>query len=136
MYNTVMVPIDLAYAEQGQALIETARKLGGERARIILVNVIADIPVLVAVELPGGVIDKSKQKAREALEEMARGASGNTEVEVRSGTVHQAILAAAQEKGADLIVVGSHRPGLSDFLLGSTAARVVRHAKCSVMVLR
>ncbi len=136
MYKTVMVPIDLSHAEQGRAMIELARKLGGEDARIILVNVIADIPTFVAAELPGGVIDKSKLKAQDVLEEMAREAGGNMEVEVRSGSVHQAILAAAEEQGADLIVVASHQPGLSDFLLGSTAARVVRHAECSVMVLR
>jgi len=36
----------------------------------------------------------------------------------------------------DLIIVGSHKPGLQDYLLGSTAARVVRHAMCSVLVGR
>ena len=42
----------------------------------------------------------------------------------------------ARKIGADCIIVGSHKPGLSDFLLGSTAARVVRHAPCAVHVLR
>ena len=37
---------------------------------------------------------------------------------------------------ADCIVIGSHKPGLIDYLLGSTAARVVRHAPCAVHVLR
>ncbi len=36
----------------------------------------------------------------------------------------------------DCIVIGSHKPGLSDYLLGSTAARVVRHAPCAVHVYR
>jgi len=42
----------------------------------------------------------------------------------------------AQEKGVDLIIIASHRPGLQDYFLGSTAAKVVRHAKCSVLVIR
>jgi nucleotide-binding universal stress UspA family protein len=42
----------------------------------------------------------------------------------------------AEEKGADLIIIASHRPGLKDYFLGSTAAKVVRHAKCSVLVIR
>jgi nucleotide-binding universal stress UspA family protein len=46
------------------------------------------------------------------------------------------IIDQAERLGADLIVLGSHKPGLSDFLLGSTAARVVRHAPCAVHVLR
>ena len=39
-------------------------------------------------------------------------------------------------QGVDLIIVASHRPGLQDYFLGSTAAKVVRHAKCSVLVIR
>ncbi|MDH3475684.1 MAG: universal stress protein [Rhodospirillales bacterium] len=37
---------------------------------------------------------------------------------------------------ADLIITGSHKPNVSDYLLGSNAARVVRHASCSVFVVR
>jgi nucleotide-binding universal stress UspA family protein len=35
-----------------------------------------------------------------------------------------------------VIVLASHRPELKDYLLGPNAARVVRHAKCSVLVVR
>ena len=47
-----------------------------------------------------------------------------------------AILDLAEKIGADLIVMASHRPELKDYLLGPNAARVVRHAECSVMVVR
>ena len=40
------------------------------------------------------------------------------------------------ESGADLLIIASHRPGLQDYFLGSTAAHVVRHAACSVHVIR
>jgi nucleotide-binding universal stress UspA family protein len=33
-------------------------------------------------------------------------------------------------------VIASHRPGMADLLIGSTAAQVVRHAPCAVHVLR
>ncbi len=46
------------------------------------------------------------------------------------------ILKAAAESDCDLIVVASHRPALKDYLLGPNAARVVRHANCSVLVVR
>ena len=46
------------------------------------------------------------------------------------------IVKAAQQTNCDLIVMASHRPELSDFLLGPNAARVVRHAACSVMIIR
>ena len=55
---------------------------------------------------------------------------------VRQGTVYREILAEADAVGADLIVMGSHRPELKDYLLGPNAARVVRHAQTSVLVVR
>ena len=51
-------------------------------------------------------------------------------------TIYTEILAFAEEVGGDLIVVGSHRPAMKDYLLGTNAARVVRHARCSVLVAR
>jgi nucleotide-binding universal stress UspA family protein len=33
-------------------------------------------------------------------------------------------------------VIGSHRPSMAIYLIGSNAARIVRHAKCSVLVVR
>lgn len=55
---------------------------------------------------------------------------------VSEGTVYQEILKVAGDIGADLIVMASHRPELKDYLLGPNAARVVRHAECSVLVVR
>ncbi len=55
---------------------------------------------------------------------------------VGQGTVYEVILDMAETVNADLIVMASHRPELQDFLLGPNASRVVRHAKCSVMVVR
>jgi nucleotide-binding universal stress UspA family protein len=49
---------------------------------------------------------------------------------------YQEILKTAEAIQADLIVMGSHRPELSDYLLGSNTEKVVRHARCSVMVVR
>ncbi len=53
-----------------------------------------------------------------------------------TGKIYQQILETAKRIGADLIVMGSHRPELKDYLLGPNASRVVRHAGCSVMVIR
>ena len=55
---------------------------------------------------------------------------------VANGTVYEEILSKASDIGAELVVMASHRPELQDYLLGPNAARVVRHAPVSVMVVR
>jgi universal stress protein F len=52
------------------------------------------------------------------------------------GSPKEQILKLADIINADLIVIGSHRPSTRTYLLGSNAAAVVRHAKCSVLVVR
>lgn len=55
---------------------------------------------------------------------------------VVQGTVYDEILRVADRLEIDIIVMGAHRPDLSDYLLGPNAARVVRHAKQSVYIVR
>jgi nucleotide-binding universal stress UspA family protein len=52
------------------------------------------------------------------------------------GSVYDDVLQEAEKSAADLIVVGSHRPSMATYLIGSNAVRIVRHAKCSVLVVR
>jgi nucleotide-binding universal stress UspA family protein len=58
------------------------------------------------------------------------------QVIVAQGTIYHEIIQTAERLGADLIIMASHRPGLADYLLGPNAARVVRHFKGSVLVVR
>jgi nucleotide-binding universal stress UspA family protein len=136
MSNTIIVPVDLAHEDKAAAMLETAGRIGGKDARVVLVNVVVDVPSYVAVELPGGFVDRAKEDARAELAKIAGSAGIDAEIVVRSGQAASAILAVAKEKGADVIIVASHRPEFADYFLGSTAARVVRHAPCSVYVLR
>jgi len=69
-----------------------------------------------------------KQAKKEGVKFFSSVLEGNPAVE---------IVKYAQENGADLIVVGTlGRGGLSRFLLGSTAEKVIRTAPCPVMVVR
>jgi len=52
------------------------------------------------------------------------------------GSAGHEILNTADQDKTDLIVIASHQPVLSDYLLGSAEGRVMRHARCTVMVLR
>ena len=55
---------------------------------------------------------------------------------IRRGTVYNEIINLSDKIGADFVVVGSNKPGLSDLFIGPNAARVARHAQCSVLVVR
>lgn len=136
MYRTIIVPIDLAQEEKGRHIVDLAIKLGGNDARIILVNVLEEIPGYVAIELPPDLHERSRADAQAALQTIAADAGIKPEIIILSGHPGNQILDVAEEKKADLIMVASHRPGLQDYFMGSTAGRVVRHATCSVLVVR
>jgi len=55
---------------------------------------------------------------------------------VKHGTIYKEILTSADAVGADMIVMASHRPEMQYYLLGPNAARVVRHVRQSVCVIR
>jgi universal stress protein F len=79
-------------------------------------------------------------KAREALEclvlKLPESARSRCQLEVVIASPWQALCNRAQSWKAHLIVIGSHGYGGLDRVLGTTAARVVNHASCSVLVVR
>jgi nucleotide-binding universal stress UspA family protein len=91
------------------------------------------------VVLPG-VEDELRQKGAEELEELIRqeiGSRARASFAVRTGNPHQEILAEAEEKGVDLIVVATHgHSGVEHMLFGSTADRIVRKSRCPVLTVR
>lgn len=136
MFNTILIPIDISQAGESKSVIDIAVANGNADTQVILLDVVEEIPRWAAVELPAHIQDKSLQVSQDELNAVAQAASIKTEVDVRVGHPYHTILEVAEEKKADLIIIASHQPGLQDYLLGSTAAKVVRHAKCSVMVIR
>ncbi|MEM7195275.1 MAG: universal stress protein [Pseudomonadota bacterium] len=135
MYKSILIPVDLGHVKNIDNLIEHA-SASGPGSKITLLNVVEDIPRWAAVELPRGILDKSVQSASEKLKALSESASIDVDVEVRVGHPYKTILEVADEKSSELIIVASHQPDLQDYFLGSTAAKVVRHATCSVLVVR
>lgn len=136
MYKTILVPVDMANSEKADEMIAVAKQLSDEETQLILLNVVYSIPAYTPVDLTSDYFEIAKTEAKANLSKIAGKSDLNTQVEIHVGDAHHVILEVAKEKKADLIIVGSHRPGLSDYLLGSTASRVVRHAQCPVFVLR
>lgn len=138
MYRTILAALDLEHGEHTNAIIGIAKGLadGGE---VFLLNVVPAGPAVVSQFLDASYEklasgDAKKQLAKlKATLDSEKIKSSNM---VRFGTVYEEILAAAEKIGANLIVIGSHQPNAAGFLLGTNAARVVRHATCSVFVVR
>ena len=136
MYKSILVPVDLSDMEKAKNCLRIAREIGGPDAELHLMHVVERVPIYVAAELPREIEENSVLGAQTALKELAETDPGNCRVHARLGHANRDIYVGAEELDVDLIIVGSHRPGLQDYLLGSTAARVVRHALCSVLVVR
>jgi nucleotide-binding universal stress UspA family protein len=137
MYRNILVPIDINHGEVGEKIVGVARHLAGPDGKITLLYVLEAVPSYVMSQLPVDTISNNLADAKEKLTAMARAlkAEGAT-VLVKQGHSSNTILDEAEALGADCIVLGSHRPDYSDYLIGSTAARVVRHAQCTVVVER
>ena len=94
-----------------------------------------EVPSYAMSYMPAGFRDETRVALAGDLTEKAA-LLENAQGIVIEGHSGRTILEWAEEHDVDCIVIASHRPGISDYFLGSTAARVVRHAPCAVHVMR
>ncbi|MBS9717082.1 universal stress protein [Pseudohalocynthiibacter aestuariivivens] len=134
MYKKVIVSLALDHGI-GQTAIEAARSLVDKGGEIIAVHVYEPLHGSVSTYVTDEAVATALQKTKDRLAERVAG-SPDVKALLLKGHSGRVITDYAKECGADCIVIGSHKPGLSDYFLGSTAARIVRHAPCSVHVLR
>lgn len=94
---------------------------------------------IVANYFPPDAGDKIVGEAEEMLHDMV-GVYIPDDIDVNylvaQGSIYRRILRMAEKINADLIVMPAHRLKLQDYLLGTNTAKVVRHAQCSVLVVR
>ena len=133
MYRNVLVPIAIGHGSTTQEALKVARHLAGEGGAITALHVVEALPAYILAELPDGIAEQGQAQALDALK--AEAGDGVRPIVV---TGHSAltILEFAEANETDCIVIASHQPGYRDYFLGSTAARVVRHAHCAVHVVR
>lgn len=135
MYKHILVPVSFEDDKNTAEALLVARKLSGKDGKVTMLHVMEQIPAYVVNYIPEGFHDKAKAAIVQSLTDLAGDMDNATGVVV-GGHSGRTILDWAEGNAADLIVIASHRPGMADYLLGSTAAQVVRHAKCSVHVVR
>ena len=140
MFRTILVCIDLDEPEISRSVLDKAASLAEwTGAAVRLINVQRLLPATFMDFAPADFDEQQKLEAEAGLASLAARLpmpQDRVSTVVRTGGVYPEVLAEADAWGADLIVVGSHRPAMSTYLLGSNAKTIVRHAKCSVLVLR
>ncbi|MEJ6392973.1 universal stress protein [Gymnodinialimonas sp. 2305UL16-5] len=134
MYNHIVVAMALDHGF-GPHAMQVAQKLLSEGGKITALHVFEDPQGTVNAFIDKSVSDAAFEAAQERIAERVAGIA-NTEGVAIKGHGGRSIIDFASAQNADCIILGSHKPDLADFLLGSTAARVVRHAHCAVHVLR
>lgn len=136
MYKTILVAVDIAQMDKAERILKQAKQLSASDGRVLLVNVVEELPAYVVSDLSVDMLVDARKAAETELTEL-RGRSGvAADIEIRQGAPAREILAAAEQAKADLIIVASHVPDLSNYIIGATADRIVRHAKCSVLIDR
>lgn len=135
MYHNILVPIAFDSDRDMSAPLKLAELLATPNAEITLLHVVEHIPGYAISYMPADYLREARAAIQAQLDELAAQLP-NAKGIVIEGHSGRSILDWAAENKPDLIIVASHRPGMQDLLLGSTAAQVVRHAACAVHVVR
>jgi len=135
MYKNVLVPIAFDDDTKAEAAMDVARQLAGPDGKITLLHVMEHVPSYAISYVPADFLEQARRSVQMELDELAARLDHGAGILVE-GHSGRTILDYAEDNDIDCIVIASHRPGMGDLLLGSTAAKVVRHANCAVHVLR
>lgn len=146
MISVILAPTD--FSEGSSKATEYALRMAEAfNARLVLLHVGVDPtqhhPAAgAAADVYRRVREEQSRFARAQMDELVTELSAKhpdvkLQIEHQSGAAHAAILDAAERLSADLIVMGTAGlTGLSHFLIGSTAERVVRVSTIPVLTVR
>lgn len=136
MYKKIIVPVAGGQFEKGEMALKKAISLLDDDGEICLMTVVERMPSYLSIEVPHEIMVGAMEDGRAKLAALRDSHGLMASTELRVGPPAHEILSVAEEQQADLIIIASHVPDFSNYLIGATADRVVRHAKCSVLVVR
>ncbi|KJZ14185.1 hypothetical protein TW85_09655 [Marinomonas sp. S3726] len=146
MFKKILVAFDIAHNEQVPYLLKAAFEvLDQEGGQICLFYADPNLEQGISTQqLEEQNIRHHKEEVKFAIASLMASIQNTfSEKEVsaikchtQQGSVHEQILKQAKALDVDAIILMSKKPGFSSYFIGSNADRVVRHAKCSVFVIR
>ncbi len=141
MYDSILVPVDLHQESSWKKALPVAidlAKINGGTLHILTVIPDFGMAVVGSFFPP----DHAKNVLAAVEKDLATFVADNIPAEVpatsdvQQGSIYKEIVRVADKLECGVIVMSSHTPEPKDYLLGPNAARVVRHAKQSVFVVR
>lgn len=139
MYSSILVAIDLDEPSSWSKAVPVAISLAKcFNARCTLATVVEDSYLAREAQWSSIGVREILSTANARLSLLADDLRGEAPMETKvvTGSIGGGILDLADQVEADLIVLASHRPAMKDWLIGANASRVVRHSRCSVLVVR
>ena len=141
MYKSILLPVDMGHPSSWEKAAPEAVSLAQSHgAKIHVLTVIPDYGMAVVGSFfPKDQADQAKAATQAELQKLVAELIPDemlASAETVQGSIYKEIISVADAKDCDVIVISSHRPEMSDYLLGPNAARVVRHANQSVFVVR
>lgn len=141
MTDHVLCAVDLTHKKAEAELLKKAAALAKfYDASLSVVTVIPDYGMsFVGSFFPAGTMKSAVQDANTQLHEFVADTLpgfGHVQHIVEVGTVYEMVLDAIKRAQADLVVIGAHKPDLTERIQGPNSARIARTAPCSVLVVR
>lgn len=142
MYSKVVLPIDIhdqnSWVKAVPAALKICQTFAAElHVLYVLPALNASVSAYVTEAISRDALrSKLEQELTELVQQFDAGDIPLFEAIIDGSSIHQSILTFQKNIEADLIVMNSHHPQASDYLLGPNSAHVVRHAHCSVFVVR
>ena len=137
MFQRIMAPVDLAHLDSlDRALTITASEARHHGAQVIFVSVTAATP---------GPVAQNPDEFRQKLEAFASQQAESRDIQASAHAIvshdpttdiDDALLAAVDETGADLVIMASHKPGVAEYFWPSNGGKVASHSAASVFVVR
>ena len=144
--RNILVPTDFS-ADSDRAFLTALEIAGKGRSRVFLLHVISRTVQICVSDycIDQSIADRvlsegivfSNEKLRETIARFPDSRTVKVIPDLRKGQPHEEILKEASERKIDLIVISSHgKTGLKKYFIGSVAERVMKEAKCPVLLMR
>jgi len=141
MYKNILFPVDIEhFSESAKALSIAVDEAQRSKAKLTVMTVAPGFgsPLVASYFEKGAVKEALQEVARQLKQYVDDNVPQGVEVNavVAEGNPAERILKQAQTDNIDLIVIASHNSQIENLLLGSCAAKVVRHSLCTVTVVK